>query len=46
MGRLTFLIRQARRRIEHARTQVDRRAINAQIEEMLGQIELLRRRLR
>jgi len=44
--RLTFLIRQARRRIEHARTQGDRRAINSQIEEMLGQIELLRRRLK
>lgn len=45
MERYAFLIRQARRKIEHARTQGDRRAINAQIEEMIGQIEHLRRRL-
>ena len=43
--RYAFQIRQARRKIEHARTQSDRRAINAQIEEMQNQIEHLRRRL-
>ena len=44
--RLTFQVREARRRIEHARTQPDRRAINSQIEEMLNRIDVLRRRLK
>jgi len=41
--RLELDARNTRRRIEHVRTQADRRALNKQLEEIRGRIEFLRR---
>jgi len=43
--RLKFAIRDIRRRIEHARSEADKRALNRQIGESLRQIENLQARL-
>lgn len=43
--RLELEARDARRRIEHAHTQQDKRALNRQLEEIKHQISYLRQRL-
>lgn len=44
--RLEIQIRDTRRRIEHARTEADKRVLNQQIGDAMNQIEQLRARLR
>jgi outer membrane murein-binding lipoprotein Lpp len=44
--RLELDVRDTRRRIEHARTEADKRVLNRQIGEALQQIENLRARLK
>ena len=43
--RLELEAREARRRIEHARNEADRRVLNKQLGELREQIEFLRQRL-
>lgn len=43
--RLEMQIRDTRRRIEHARTEADKRALNQQIGDAMTQIDQLRARL-
>ena len=43
--RLELEVRDARRRVEHARTEADKRVLNRQLEELKDQIEFLRSRL-
>jgi hypothetical protein len=43
--RLEMELRDARRRIEHARTPADKRVLNQQMAETLAQIQALRRQL-
>lgn len=44
--RLELDLRLARKRIEHARTEADKRVLNQQMSEMIAQIDHLRRALR
>ena len=43
--RLELEARDARRRVEHARTEADKRVLNKQLEELKTQIQYLRNRL-
>ena len=43
--RLELEVRDTRRRVEHARTEADKRVLNRQLEELKDQIEFLRKRL-
>jgi hypothetical protein len=43
--RLELEARETRRRVEHARTEEDKRVLNRQLEELKNQIEFLRSRL-
>jgi hypothetical protein len=43
--RLELEARDARRRVEHARTEADKRVLNKQLEELKVQIQFLRNRL-
>ena len=43
--RLELEARDARRRVEHARTEADKRVLNKQLEELKVQIQYLRNRL-
>jgi peptidoglycan hydrolase CwlO-like protein len=43
--RLELEARDIRRRVEHARSEVDKRVLNRQLEELKDQIEFLRSRL-
>jgi hypothetical protein len=43
--RLELEARDARRRVEHARTEADKRVLNKQLEELKTQIQYLRSRL-
>ena len=43
--RLELEARDIRRRVEHARSEVDKRVLNRQLEELKDQIEFLRKRL-
>jgi hypothetical protein len=43
--RLELEARDVRRRVEHARTEADKRVLNKQLAELKGQIEFLRNRL-
>lgn len=43
--RLELEARDHRRRVEHARTEADKRVLNRQLEELKQQIEFLRNRL-
>jgi predicted nucleic acid-binding Zn-ribbon protein len=43
--RLELEVRDVRRRIEHARSEADKRVLNKQIEELMSEIEFLRTRL-
>ena len=43
--RLELEVRDTRRRVEHARTEADKRVLNRQLEELKDQIEFLRSRL-
>ena len=44
--RMEMQVRDTRRRIEHARTEADKRVLNQQIGDAIKQIENLRQRLR